>query len=274
MNQPVVHPLDGTRKGPDPSWFAVTLPSRQKKKTSSSQGTWTGRVTSLGIMNQLVYGCPPAFLRCHVRAPEPAGPYHPPLTPALGAFIGPKQCNTMTFMAMALTAGTCHWVSTAPDGISGTTDEVFSSRPLGLSRQSSAPTSLLIEEFRWDSMQLTWIPPCPKVFASISSTHGRNLPLCKFESRWTGTTRTANLRGLTVSPVSIWVHAHQLFLLFLFCGASGTVDAKGFVLCSICSCSELRLLSPPPFGGEGLSTKKKKKKKTVTTSRVKWLCTR
>ena len=40
-NQPVVHPLDGTRKGKDPSWLAVTLPRkpRKKKKTSSGQGT-------------------------------------------------------------------------------------------------------------------------------------------------------------------------------------------------------------------------------------------
>ena len=26
MNQPVVHPLDGTRKGRDPAWLEVTLP--------------------------------------------------------------------------------------------------------------------------------------------------------------------------------------------------------------------------------------------------------
>ena len=39
---------------------------------------------------------------------------------------------------MASTAGTCHWVSTAPNGISGTTDEAISSRPRCLSRQNSA----------------------------------------------------------------------------------------------------------------------------------------
>ena len=51
-----------------------------------------------------------------------------PLTPALGAFIGPKQRNTMIVLEMASTAGTCHWVSTAPDGIDAT-DEVFSRAP-------------------------------------------------------------------------------------------------------------------------------------------------
>ena len=45
----------------------------------------------------------------------------PPITPALGAFIGPKQYNATVVWEMASTACTCHWVSTAPDGI-GTTD--------------------------------------------------------------------------------------------------------------------------------------------------------
>ena len=31
-NQPAVHPLDGTRKGKDPSWLAVTLPRGPPKK--------------------------------------------------------------------------------------------------------------------------------------------------------------------------------------------------------------------------------------------------
>ena len=60
-----------------------------------------------------------------------------PFTPALGAFIGPKQRNTMIVLEMASTAGTCHWVTTAPDGI-GTTDDALSSRPRCLFRQSSA----------------------------------------------------------------------------------------------------------------------------------------
>ena len=51
-----------------------------------------------------------------------------PLTPALGAFIGPKQRKIMIVLEMASTAGTCHWVSTALDGID-TTDEVFSRAP-------------------------------------------------------------------------------------------------------------------------------------------------
>ena len=63
----------------------------KKKKKKHGQGTRTGRITSLGIMNQLVPGHPPVALCCYARAPEPAEMQHPPLTPAHEAIIGPKQ---------------------------------------------------------------------------------------------------------------------------------------------------------------------------------------
>ena len=89
-NQPAVHPLDGTRKGKDPSWLAVTLPrGPQKKKNFFRPGNMNWSLTSLGIMNQLVEGCPPALLCCHARAPEPAGPYHPPPHPCPRGFHRP-----------------------------------------------------------------------------------------------------------------------------------------------------------------------------------------
>ena len=53
-----------------------------KKKTPHGQGTRTGRITSPGIMNQLVTGHPPVPLCCYARAPEPADMQHPPFTPA------------------------------------------------------------------------------------------------------------------------------------------------------------------------------------------------
>ena len=116
-------------------------------------------LTSLAIMNQLVEGCPSSLLCCHARAPEPAGTSTLPLTPALGAFIGPKQRNIMIVLEMASTAGTCHWVSTAPDGID-TTDEVFSRAP-GASLGKALCLLHWIEQCRWDSMRLTWTPTRP-----------------------------------------------------------------------------------------------------------------
>ena len=127
-------------------------------------------------------GVPPSIPRCHARAPEPAGSYHPPLTPALWALLGPKQCNTMIGMAMALTAGTCRWVSTAPDGTSGTTTRRSPRVPWVFSTMQcfDFPTDQAVQM----GLQAIGLdPPCPKVFASTPSTHGRNLPLCKFESR-------------------------------------------------------------------------------------------
>ena len=64
-----------------------------------------------------------------------------PITPALGAFIGPKQYNAMVGLEMASTAGTCHWVSTAPDG-TGTTDVALSPHPRCLPRWSRALPTL------------------------------------------------------------------------------------------------------------------------------------
>ena len=86
MNQPVVPPRDGTTNGKDARWPKVTGPPK-KKKTPHGQGTRTGRITSLGIMNQLVTGHPP------VPPPEPADMQHPPFTPAHEAIIGPKHPN-------------------------------------------------------------------------------------------------------------------------------------------------------------------------------------
>ena len=64
---------------------------RAQKKKKHGQGTRTGRITSLGIMNQLVTGHPPVLLCCNARAPEPADLQHPPFTPAHEAIIGPKH---------------------------------------------------------------------------------------------------------------------------------------------------------------------------------------
>ena len=58
-----------------------------------------------------------------------------------------------------------------------------------------------------------------------------------------------------------WALAYQFFCLFVVCGASVTLDADWIVLCSICSCPVLRLLSPLLLGGGGCTTKNKKKKK-------------
>ena len=83
-----------------------------------------------------------------------------PLTPALGAFIGPKQRNIMIVLEMASTAGTCHWVSTAPDGID-TTDEVFSRAPGASLDKAALCLPHWIEQCRWDSMHLAWTPTRP-----------------------------------------------------------------------------------------------------------------
>ena len=70
-----------------------------------------------------------------------------------------------------------------------------------------------------------------------------------------------------------WALAYQFFCLFVVCGASVTLDADWIVLCSICSCPVLRLLSPLPLGGgEGAQQKNTKKKKTKKQKKggTKW----
>ena len=74
-----------------------------KKKTKHGQGIRTGRITSLGIVNQLVPGHPPVPLCCHARLPEPAEMQHPPFTPAHEAITGPKQ-SKLTGLKMDATA--------------------------------------------------------------------------------------------------------------------------------------------------------------------------
>ena len=103
-------------------------------------------------------------------------------------------------------------------------------------------------------------PHPSKCFASRPLTHGRNLPLCKFEPMWTCTTCTADQTGLPLSLASS--EPPTSFSAFSFCGASVTLDADWIVLCSICSCPVLRLLSPLPLGGGGgCATEEPKKKK-------------
>ena len=142
MNQPVVHPLDGTRKGRDPAWLEVTLPPGPLR--SAIQCCAEKKNLRPGNMNRSPHqsrdyepagaGVPPSIP--FVAMPGPLNRLvHTtlPITPALGAFIGPKQYNAMVVLKMASTAGTCHWVSTAPDGI-GTTDVALSSHPRCLPR--------------------------------------------------------------------------------------------------------------------------------------------
>ena len=99
-----------------------------------------------------------------------------PLTPALGAFIGPKQHNTMIVLEMASTAGTYHWVSTAPDGID-TTDEVFSRAPGASLGKAALCLPHWIEQCRWDSMHLAWTPTRPNALPAGRSRTAENLPL-------------------------------------------------------------------------------------------------
>ena len=156
-NQPVVYPLDGTRKGKDPSWLEVTLPpgplEKKKKKTSSGQGTWTGRVTSRDYEPAGV-GVPPSIPLLPCQGPWTGWPIPSPFIPAFGAFKGPKQRNTMLVLEMASTAGTCHWVTTALDGID-TTDDALSCRPRCLFGKAA-----LCPLHRIEAAQLGFHTPC------------------------------------------------------------------------------------------------------------------
>ena len=101
------------------------LPCKKKKKTSSGQGIWTGRSPVSGLWTSWWGGAP-----------------------------------QHSSVAMPSIAGTCHWVSTAPDGID-TTDEVFSRAP-GVSLNIAALClPHWIEQCRWDSMHLAWTPTRP-----------------------------------------------------------------------------------------------------------------
>ena len=159
---------------------------------------------------------------------------------------------------MASTAGTCHWVSTAPDGI-GTTDEVFSSRPRCLSRQSSALPAPLDRAVQMGFHAPGLDPHPSKCFASRPLTYGRNLPLCKFEPMWTCTTCTADQTGLPFSlafsePSPTSFSAFSLFAelvsplmpIELCCAQSA------HALCSACC-------PLSPLGGGGAWHQKKKK---------------
>ena len=170
-----------------------------------------------------------------------------PLTPALGAFIGPKQCNLMIVLEMASTAGTCHWVSTAPDGID-TTGKALSRAPGASLDKAALCLPHWIEECRCDSTHLAWTPTLPNALPVGRSRTAENLPLCKFEPMWTCTTCTADQAGLPLSLASSEPSPVSLSA-FSWCGASVTLDADWIALCSICSCPVLRLLSPLPLGG-------------------------
>ena len=207
-NQPAVHPLDGTRKSKDPSWLAVTLPTKKKKKTSSGQGIWTGRSPVSKLWTSWWRGAPQ---HSSVAMPGPLNRLaHTtlPLIPALGAFIGPKQRNIMIVLEMASTTGTCHWVSTAPDGID-TTDEVFSRAPgASLNKQRSAcPTGLSSA----DGIPCTWPGPPPAQMLCQQAAHARPKP----------TSLNVNLYNMHSRPNSssaltrfFWALAYQLFTRF------------------------------------------------------------
>ena len=104
-------------------------------------------------------------------------------------------------------------------------------------------------------------PHPSKCFASRPLTHGRNLPLCKFEPMWTCTTCTADQTGLPLSlafsePSPTSFSAFSLFaelvsplMLIESCYAQ-----SAHALCSACC-------PLSPLGGGGCATKEQQKKK-------------
>ena len=155
---------------------------------------------------------------------------------------------------MASTAGTCHWVTTAPDGI-GTTDDALSSRPRCLFRQSSA---LPAPQYRGSAVGIPYTLPAPppvKMLCQQATNAWPKHTSLQFEPMWTCTTRTADQTGLTVSLAFIWAHAYQSFLPIRcwrskchpWCLIELCCAQSAQALCSACS-----FLSP--LGGEVLWT--------------------
>ena len=96
MNQPVVHFPDGTRNGKRRSYltFRATrsaiqccVVEKKKHRPGNMKPHQSRDHVPAGV------GCAPKHSLCgQARAPEPAGPPTTlPITPALGAFIGPKN---------------------------------------------------------------------------------------------------------------------------------------------------------------------------------------
>ena len=151
------------------------------------------------------------------------------------------------------------------------------SRPRCLSRQSSALPAPLDRAVQMGFHAPGLDPHPSKCFASRPLTHGRNLPLCKFELMWTCTTCTADQIGLPLSlafsePSPTSFSAFSLFaeLVSPLMPIELCYAQSAHALCSAC-CP----LSPLG-GGEGAqqkNTKKKKKKKREQSER-KWVRSR
>ena len=254
-NQPAVHPLGGTRKGKDPSWLAVTSRATEKKKKKKTEKKKKKQKLLPARENEPVASpvsglwtswCRGAPQHSSVAMPGPLNRLANttlPLTPALEAFIGPKQRKTMIVLEMA--AGTCHWVSTVPDGID-TTDEVFSSRPRCLSTGKAALClPHWIEQCRWDSMHLAWLPPVQMLCQQAAHARPKptslqirtNVNLYNMHSRPNRSSVFHSLFAELVSP---------LMPIELCCAQSA------HALCSACC-------PLAPLGG-GVAQKKKKEK--------------
>ena len=133
-----------------------------------------------------------------------------PITPALGAFIGPKQYNAMVGLEMASTAGTCHWVSTAPDGI-GTTDVALSPHPRCLPRWSRALPTLQERGSAVGATTHLASTPSRQDAGYLQTTRTwLKIPLC--DLNLCNTHSWPCITVFTVSLVSFWAHTYKSFL--------------------------------------------------------------
>ena len=186
-----------------------------------------------------------------------------PITPALGAFIGPKQYNAMVGLEMASTAGTCHWVSTAPDGI-GTTDVALSSHPKCLPRWSRALPTLQEQGRAVGATTHLACTPSRQDAEYLQSTRTwLNHTSLRFEpvqhAQLTMQHRFHSLTRFVLSP-----HLQVVSDYSLSFGASVTLGVwlNGIVPNQLKSFAPLAF-SSPPWGGENTTLPQKKKKEDV-----------
>ena len=117
-----------------------------------------------------------------------------------------------------------------------------------------------IEQCRWDSMHLAWTPTLPNALPVGRSRTAETYLFAN--SNQCEPVQHAQQTKLVFRSHSFLLSPRLSVFLPSLCGASVTLDADWIVLCSICSCPVLRLLSPLPLGeGGGCVTKEHQKKK-------------
>ena len=206
MNQPVVHPLDGTTNGKDPRWPKVTVPRGKKKKLLTAREHEPVASPVSGLWTSWCRGVPQCSLVAMPGPPNRLTRNTLPFTPAHGAFIGPKHHNLTIVLEMDVTAAPTTG-SLQPRVASAQLMLPLPLVPVAFADKAVLCPLLASRQRRVDPIFAC--SPSDKMLRQQVTYAGPAHNLVQFEPRWTRLTGTADQSFLQVSLALIWALTYQ-----------------------------------------------------------------